>query len=555
MKILSRPWLSAGGLCLILALPVWAQPPASPPMAPDRDDSGDFPFNDWSQGHGRKNDRVQIFGSNDIAADEKVSGDAVAVMGSNAVEGAVSHDVVAVMGSNTIDGSVGHDAVAVMGQAIINGTVGHNVVAVMGSITLGPNAVVRGDVVSVGGSIHRSPGAIVRGHIVSRSYNSGSRAPDRRVDAWDWRPDDTWGRARPKVDWLGLLTTYRRWVWILTLCSLAFYCLLALVFPRAVRQCGDTLAQRPGAVILTTFLALLALPLLFLLLCVTVIGIPLAVLFLPLGILASLLFGKAALYALIGRKLTRDRLHPAGAVLVGGLLCGVLYWVPGLGFLFSFFLSTLGFGCVVATLLLAARPAVARVIPPAPVPPVMPPPLVPQAVPAPAVPAAVVSESPPTESQAELPPMPPPPVPPVAPPFAAVTLPRAGFWIRMGALLIDAILVGFGLHLLLLPTLFIPHLFFLFFSPRFLVLAAYGALMWKFKGTTVGGLICGLQVVRVDGRTMAWDTAIVRALGCFLSAAVFFLGFLWIAFDAEKQAWHDKIAGTVVVRAKGIPLV
>jgi uncharacterized RDD family membrane protein YckC len=40
----------------------------------------------------------------------------------------------------------------------------------------------------------------------------------------------------------------------------------------------------------------------------------------------------------------------------------------------------------------------------------------------------------------------------------------------------------------------------------------------------------------------------VRALGCFLSMIVACLGFIWIAIDSEKQAWHDKIAGTVVVR-------
>jgi uncharacterized RDD family membrane protein YckC len=37
---------------------------------------------------------------------------------------------------------------------------------------------------------------------------------------------------------------------------------------------------------------------------------------------------------------------------------------------------------------------------------------------------------------------------------------------------------------------------------------------------------------------------------------VLFVGFLWIIWDAEKQAWHDKIAGTVVVRLpKAAPLV
>ena len=80
--------------------------------------------------------------------------------------------------------------------------------------------------------------------------------------------------------------------------------------------------------------------------------------------------------------------------------------------------------------------------------------------------------------------------------------------------------------------------------------------MWKLRGSTVGGIVLDLQVVRLDGREIDWPTAIVRALGCFLSLAVAGLGFFWIAFDEEKQAWHDKIAGTVVVRVvKGAPLV
>jgi uncharacterized RDD family membrane protein YckC len=89
-----------------------------------------------------------------------------------------------------------------------------------------------------------------------------------------------------------------------------------------------------------------------------------------------------------------------------------------------------------------------------------------------------------------------------------------------------------------------------------LVLAAYGAIMWKLRGSTVGGIVFDLQVVRVDGRDVDWETAIVRSLGCFLSLAVAGLGFIWIAFDDSNQAWHDKIAGTVVVRVpKGVPLV
>jgi uncharacterized RDD family membrane protein YckC len=131
-------------------------------------------------------------------------------------------------------------------------------------------------------------------------------------------------------------------------------------------------------------------------------------------------------------------------------------------------------------------------------------------------------------------------------------LPRAGFWLRMGALLIDVLLIGF----LTQSSGFLLGSFHHESNLHLLILAAYGACMWKLRGSTVGGIVCDLQVVRVDGRPVEWETAIVRALGCFLSLAACGLGFIWIAFDQNHQAWHDKIAGTVVVRvSKGSPLV
>jgi uncharacterized RDD family membrane protein YckC len=114
----------------------------------------------------------------------------------------------------------------------------------------------------------------------------------------------------------------------------------------------------------------------------------------------------------------------------------------------------------------------------------------------------------------------------------------------MAALLLDVILVGFFMSLF-----HHAHL-------QLVVLAAYGAVMWKVRGSTVGGIVFDLHVVRLDGRALDWETAIIRALGCFLSLAVAGLGFIWIAFDANRQAWHDKIAGTVVVRvAKSGPAI
>lgn len=125
----------------------------------------------------------------------------------------------------------------------------------------------------------------------------------------------------------------------------------------------------------------------------------------------------------------------------------------------------------------------------------------------------------------------------------------------MGAAFLDIVVVGVitgiahGLFRLL-PA-------FVNFPPIFLYIAlAYFAGMWAWKGTTVGGIVFKLHVVRQDGRPLTFPAALVRGLAAGLSVMVFLLGFLWIVWDDNKQGWHDKIAGTIVVRLpRSIPLV
>lgn len=123
---------------------------------------------------------------------------------------------------------------------------------------------------------------------------------------------------------------------------------------------------------------------------------------------------------------------------------------------------------------------------------------------------------------------------PSNPPFLSSTLPRAGFWRRVGATGIDLVTVA-------MPCAILP------LCPIFpVVFLCYCALLWKFRGTTIGGVICHTRIVRLDDGAIGWDTALVRALGSLLSFVPFCLGFLWAA-GAGKRTWHDLIAGTAVV--------
>lgn len=79
-------------------------------------------------------------------------------------------------------------------------------------------------------------------------------------------------------------------------------------------------------------------------------------------------------------------------------------------------------------------------------------------------------------------------------------------------------------------------------------------LFWVYKNATPGKML--FKSVIVDAKTLAAPSAsqnIIRYLGYFVSLIPLGLGFLWIAFDQRKQGWHDKLAGTVVIKGKPRP--
>ncbi len=382
MKIFPFPLVRGGVLAFLvtLALPAFALDKAPPP-----DDSAELP-----QPQQGGNDRVSVMSNNYVAANEKVAG-----------------NVVAVMGNNVVDGAVGHDVVTVMGNAVINGTVGHNVVATMGNVVLGRHAEVGGDVVTVGGRVQLAPGAICRGRIVSGPLRMNPRLRP-------WLPGYASRIPLFRYGW-PLSNPVFHAVWsVLTIINLGLCTLLALVFPRGIRRCGDMIRERPGITVLAAFIALLALPMLFILLCITVVGIPIAILFLPVAVLAAELFGKASVYGFIGRSLLPDRVHPALTVLLGGVICLLFLFIPIVGLIISIVLSFLGLGCVVTLLLASRKPAAAAASPAQPAAQTAPPASAAASAPLP----AVIQEPPPTGVPSDSPPS-------AAAPAAAAADPRA----------------------------------------------------------------------------------------------------------------------------------
>lgn len=485
---------------------------------------------------------VSIAGSSTSAG--YVQDAVVSILGSSTSTGSVGDAVVSILGSSRASGGrVGGPVVSILGNTYVDTEVGDVTVAVLGNVELGPNAVVR-DVVCVGGVVKRDPGAVVHGQVTNAAFalNLGGF---EWFHAWISR---CLMLGRPLAFGDNLM-----WAWWIAIGFLGLYVVLALLFPRGVEKCAETLETHPGYSLLTALLVTICTPLAAVVLAITIVGAP--VLFLALFVAG--VFGKVVMLAWIGRRLTKvfgNMAGPALAVLLGGVIVLLLYTVPVLGFILFKFLGWLGLGAVVYAIVLnAKRPRVVAsaavsggastiggtsVVAPTS-------PSAPLAVVVPSATASSTEAAVPPASA--VPPVPPVmPVPPVPVVVSAATLPRAGFWIRIAASLIDVLIVALASNLI--PDRWQPNLLGIF--------AAYCCVLWGMKGTTVGGIICGLKIVRLDDRKVDWPTAIVRVLGGFLSLAAAGIGFIWVAFDEQRQSWHDKIAGTTIVNVpKGVSLV
>jgi uncharacterized RDD family membrane protein YckC len=120
----------------------------------------------------------------------------------------------------------------------------------------------------------------------------------------------------------------------------------------------------------------------------------------------------------------------------------------------------------------------------------------------------------------------------------------AGFWIRLGAGVIDLLILG--------SFTAVPAYFFsspaIWMPTGFVVSIVYWMGFWIWRGQTPGKMAVGVKVIRTDSSPVKWQCAVRRCLGYFVSTLTLFLGFIWVAFDGRKQGVHDKIADTYVVK-------
>jgi len=137
----------------------------------------------------------------------------------------------------------------------------------------------------------------------------------------------------------------------------------------------------------------------------------------------------------------------------------------------------------------------------------------------------------------------------------------AGFWIRLGSLVIDLIIIGLISRLLSFVQVGSVHtgpvhvgdreIVFVLNPFRLAVPLVYPWLMIGLvRGQTVGMMALGLRIGRPNGAPVSLGRSAARAAMTVVSAAPLTLGYLWALWDPEKRTWHDVVADTRVFKIR-----
>ncbi len=127
---------------------------------------------------------------------------------------------------------------------------------------------------------------------------------------------------------------------------------------------------------------------------------------------------------------------------------------------------------------------------------------------------------------------------------------------RALALFIDLIIVsvialiayGVGIYFLGVGNSRSENFFMSIYLLLFFLASSYFVIFNGYTGSTIGKMIMGIRIISDEGVSIGFWRSFVRWIGYYISAIFVFVGFLWSFFDRNSQSWHDKLAGTFVVK-------
>jgi uncharacterized RDD family membrane protein YckC len=562
MKPFNRRFLNAVLLASAL-LAAWTPrlPAQSPPASPPTSEASPAP----------NTPADPSVSDDDVTTLDRVGRDIVATGTDVHIRpGEIVHDVTVTGGDVVVEGEVTGDLVVIIGKATLHGKVTGDVFNIGRGIRVENGGFIGGDVFALGFGVLREPDGVVQGEVANLGLAALPESVRNQALLFF---EECVMLARP-------LSFRVLFVWLLWGVMLALQSLIGLLFPEATHATMRAMRERPWG---TALLGILGLPLILLaslILTLTLIA-SLAVPFLIAALIIGLFIGRIAILRIIGSRLLRLfgllEPHPAAEYTTGAVVAVGLFLIPFVGLLVWMLFLLWALGGILMALFrrdkvrtTSESRAGATYGTEA-----MPSPLgqrfqpeesatrsnntEPAATPNVGTPIAVASAAIPTGADASAgagsPSLgwaedrsTPSPIDPLL-------SPRPTTGRRLGALLIDWMPIFFLVGMLPDHFLFIN----IDGMAGFLRIAlgvAYFTTFVAWRGTTLGGMVLGLRVVRIDGRPIDRTVALVRAIAAILSGLCIGIGWFWACWDERRQTWHDRLAGTVVIRDDHIqPLV
>jgi uncharacterized RDD family membrane protein YckC len=322
------------------------------------------------------------------------------------------------------------------------------------------------------------------------------------------------------------------WIWAALGITFVLSLLINQIFDPPVRAAAQVVQARPLNTVLMGLLLVVVIGPALVVLAASVVGL-LVVPFAVCAILAGWMVGKVGVTRAIGMRLLPEtdpdsRVQSLRSFVIGFVIIAAAYAVPVLGLTTWGLISLFGLGATGLTFVERRRSARAATAMPS----------------TGTTPAATgmhtafeasgpLGDDPVAHVVVPSPDAAPAPVSP----GATTLLPHAAFLDRAAAFAIDCLLMGVAIQVLGQNDDL--YLFWLL---------VYHVAFWIWKATTLGGIICNLRVVRTNGEPLRPTDAVVRGLSSLFSIAALGIGCLWMIRDPNRQTWHDKIAGTYVVK-------
>ncbi|TAJ98407.1 MAG: polymer-forming cytoskeletal protein [Candidatus Manganitrophaceae bacterium] len=306
-------------------------------------------------------DVVEILGT--------VHGDVYAAGGEVRIAGDIDGDLLAAGGKVDVQGRIGQDARIAGGEVTVAGVIGRNLTAAGGEVTLADAAAVHGNVISAGdltlsgrvdgyvkamaGNLQVASPAKVGGDLTYRSPHPAQIDPGAKIGGmvmqktphqmFDFSPGQMIGAMAGLFLFLKMISFVSTWILGL---------LLIFLFPGFSRAVVSTLREQPMASLGWGLVWLIVTPVVLITLLVTVVGIPLALIFFPLYFI-SLYLARIFIILWAGTALLErmgKREHPGWGLLIGLFLYTLLTLIPGPGGLISLLVVLFGVGAALLTL-------------------------------------------------------------------------------------------------------------------------------------------------------------------------------------------------------------